>query len=125
MIGNPTVARYYQASQKLARTYGVCNIAVAHRVEDFSAQADDGTATAKQGAGLIADTQTQVLFQMPPDQAVLAGEVFGLSAREQGLLTRLAPGQALWRIGAHRAVVTHARARSELAICDTDGAMRG
>jgi hypothetical protein len=37
---------------KLARTYGVCNIAVAHRLEDLTAQADDGSAAAKQGAVL-------------------------------------------------------------------------
>jgi hypothetical protein len=36
-----------------SRAYGVANIAVAHRISDLRAQADDGTATAKITAGLL------------------------------------------------------------------------
>ena len=120
LLGNPQVARYYQASQKLARTYGVCNIAVTHRLEDLTAQADDGSAAAKQAAGLAADTQTQVLFQLPPKQAAQAQDLFGLSNRERDILTALKKGQALWRIAQHTSVVTHQRADIEIEICDTD-----
>ena len=120
LLGNPQVARYYQASQKLARTYGVCNIAVAHRLEDLTAQSDDGSAAAKQGAGLAADTQTQVLFHLPPRQAAQAQELFGLSNRERDILTALGRGQALWRVAQHTSVVTHQRADIEVEICDTD-----
>ncbi len=123
LLSNPTVARYYQSSQKLARTYGVCNIAVAHRLEDLTAQADDGSSAAKQGAGLAADTQTQVLFQLPPAQALKAQQLFNLSNREREILTGLNRGQALWRVGSHRSVVTHQRARVEINICDTDANM--
>lgn len=123
LLANPTVARYYQSSQKLARTYGVCNIAVAHRLEDLTAQADDGSAAAKQGAGLAADTQTQVLFQLPPAQALKAQQLFNLSNREREILTSLAKGQALWRVGNHRSIVTHQRAAIEIEICDTDANM--
>ncbi len=124
LLANPVVAAYYQASQKLARTFGVCNIAVAHRLEDLTAQADDGTAAAKQGAGLAADTQTQVLFHLPPAQATQAQQLFGLSTAERHTLTTLAKGQALWRIADHSSVVTHHRSPIEVEICDTDQNMR-
>jgi hypothetical protein len=123
LLANPQVARYYQASQKLARTYGVANIAVAHRLEDLTAQSDDGSAAAKQGAGLAADTQTQVLFHLPPKQAAEAQELFGLSNRERDILTGLGKGQALWRVADHTSVVTHQRSDIEIEICDTDSNM--
>ena len=120
LLGNPHVARYYQASQKLSRTYGVCNIAVAHRLEDLRAQADDGTAAAKIGAGIIADTQTQILFHLPPAQAAEAQQLLGLSNGATQQLTTLQKGEALWKIGDHLTHVYHLRTRIEQTICDTD-----
>ena len=120
LLGNPQVARYYQASQKLSRTYGVCNIAVAHRLEDLRAQSDDGTAAAKIGAGIIADTQTQILFHLPPAQAAEAQQLLGLSAGAANELTTLQKGEALWKVGDHLTRVYHLRSRVEEAICDTD-----
>ncbi len=120
LLGNPQVARYYQASQKLSRTYGVCNIAVAHRLEDLRAQSDDGTAAAKIGAGIIADTQTQILFHLPPAQAAEAQQLLGLSAGASNELTTLQKGEALWKVGDHLTRVYHLRSRREMAICDTD-----
>ena len=120
LLGNPHVARYYQASQKLSRTYGVCNIAVAHRLEDLRAQADDGTAAAKIGAGIIADTQTQILFHLPPAQAAEAQQLLGLSNGATQQLTTLQKGEALWKVGDHLTRVYHLRSGIEQTICDTD-----
>jgi type IV secretory pathway VirB4 component len=99
LLGNPQVARYYQACQKLSRTYGVANIAVAHRLEDLTAQTDDGTAAAKIGAGLIADTQTAIIFGLPPAQAAQAGDTIGLPSGATARLATLARGECLWRTG--------------------------
>ena len=120
LLGNPQVARYYQASQKLSRTYGVCNIAVAHRLEDLRAQSDDGTSAAKIGAGIIADTQTQILFNLPPTQAAEAQKLLGLSTGAANELTGLQKGEALWKIGDHLTRVYHLRSTTEQKICDTD-----
>ena len=54
-------ARHFQASLKLARTYGASTWLLCHRPSDLTAQADDGTADAKIAAGLLADLQTRVL----------------------------------------------------------------
>jgi type IV secretory pathway VirB4 component len=120
LLGNPHVARYYQASQKLSRTYGVCNIAVAHRIEDLRAQADDGSAAAKIGAGIIADTQTQILFHLPPAQAEEAQKLLGLSNGAANQLTTLQKGEAIWKVGDHLTRVYHLRSKIEERICDTD-----
>ena len=120
LLGNEHTAKYVQSCQKLARSYGVANVLVAHRVADFRAQTDDGTATAKIGTGLLAETQTRILFRQPSDQVVEAAELLGLTETEQRILPRLARGRAIWHVGDHRAVVQHHISRAELAICDTN-----
>jgi hypothetical protein len=120
LLGNERTARYLQACWKLSRAYGVANIAVAHRISDLRAQADDGTATAKITAGLLADTQTRVLFRQPPDQIEEARKLLGLTTVEAELLPRLAKGSALWKIGGHAALVDHVISTDDLEYCNTD-----
>ena len=121
LLGSERVAKYYQSCQKLARAYGVANVSVAHRISDLRAQTDDGTAAAKVSMGLLADTQTRVLFRQSSDQVAEATSLLGLSEVEAELLPRLAQGRALWRVGDVTAVVQHRIGSAEWAICDTDG----
>lgn len=121
LLADVRVARYFQAAWKLSRAYGVANIAIAHRVADLRAQADDGTAAAKVATGLLADAQTRVLFRQPTDQVDEAAALLGLTGPEAELLPHLSRGRALWRVGNHSAVVQHAIAAGEHAFCDTDG----
>lgn len=120
LLGSERVAKYYQSCQKLARAYGVANIAVAHRIADLRAQAGDGTATAKVAMGLLADTQSRILFRQSSDQIAEARDLLGLTTIEADILPRLARGRALWRVGDHTAVVQHRIGASEWAITDTD-----
>jgi type IV secretory pathway VirB4 component len=124
LLGDATTARYLQACWKLGRAFGVANVAVVHRLADLRSQADDGTATAKVTAGLLADTQTRVIFRQPPDQTADAAALLGLTSPEAELIGRLVPHRALWKAGPHTAVVHHILSRRELALCDTDGAMQ-
>jgi hypothetical protein len=123
LLGTPHTARYLQACWKLCRAYGVANVAVVHRLSDLRAQADDGTTTAKVTAGLLADTQTRVLFRQAADQIPDARTLLGLTPTEATLLTRLVKGRALWKIGGRSAVVHHSLSATEAALCDTDAAM--
>ena len=120
LLADVRVARYFQACWKLSRSYGVANIAVAHRVGDLRAQADDGSSAAKIAEGLLADAQTRVLFRQPADQVEEAKRLLGLSQPEAQLLSQLARGRALWRVGSHAAVVQHVIGADERELCDTD-----
>ncbi|MEZ5278979.1 MAG: DUF87 domain-containing protein [Acidimicrobiales bacterium] len=120
LLGSERVAKYFQACQKLARSYGVANISVAHRIADLRAQADDGTSTAKVSMGILADTQTQILFRQSSDQIPEATEMLGLTSYEAQLLPQLVRGRALWRVGNRTAVVQHRIGSAEWSICDTD-----
>lgn len=123
LLASERTSRYLQSCWKLGRAYGVANIAVVHRLSDLRAQADDGTAAAKVSMGLLADTQTRVLFRQSSDQVADARSLLGLTSTETQVLSRLCRGRALWKVGGHTAVVQHAIGRAERAFCDTDERM--
>jgi hypothetical protein len=125
LLANPASVRHLQASWKLCRDYGVANIAIAHRIADLRAQADDGTALAKIAAGLLGDTETRILFRQSPDQVAEAKSMLGLSDVEADLLPRLTRGRALWKRPEFSALVHHVVAPSEWRFCDTDAALLG
>ena len=116
-------ARHFQGSLKLSRTYGVSTWLVCHRPADLTAQADDGTSTAKIAAGLLSDIQTRIVFRQPPDQVPVAAELFALSERERNWTGQFLRGRALWRLQRRGAVVHTVLTAAEQNICDTDTAM--
>lgn len=123
LLGTERTSKYLQACWKLSRSYGVANLAIVHRLSDLRSQTDDGTAASKVSMGLLADTQTRVLFRQSTDQVAEAGELLGLTSTEAQLLPRLVKGRALWKIAGRSAVVAHTVAAHERALCDTDAAM--
>lgn len=120
LLASERTARYLQSCWKLARAYGVANIAVAHRVSDLRGQADDGTAVAKVAMGLLGDTDTRVVFRQAPDQVPEAAALLDLTSKEEWLLSRLDKGEALWKVGDHTSVVKHVIAEAEMGFCNTD-----
>ena len=54
-----------------------------------------------------------------------AADLLGLTTAERGVVGHLVRGRALWKVGAHTAVVEHHLASgAETAMCDTDQSMR-
>ena len=77
LLGSERTSKYLQACWKLSRSYGVANLAIVHRLSDLRSQSDDGTSAAKVSMGLLADTQTRVLFRQSTDQVDEAGALLG------------------------------------------------
>ena len=125
LLGSERTSKYLQACWKLSRSYGVANLAIVHRLSDLRSQSDDGTSAAKVSMGLLADTQTRVLFRQSTDQVDEAGALLGLTSTEAQLLPRLVKGRALWKVAGRSAVVAHSIGAHERAFCDTDAAMVG
>lgn len=125
LLGNRHTASYLQTCFKLGRTYGVANLCITHRASDLVAQADDGTATSKIAAGLLADSATKIILRQAPDQLDAAIAHFGLTAPEASIIGQLSRGRALWKLGGRTAVVQHVLGPSELEIIDTDARMHG
>lgn len=125
LLANRHTARWLQTCQKLGRSYGVANICVAHKPSDLAAQSDDGTATAKIAAGLVADAATKILLAQAPDQLEAARTTFGLTEPEAHVVSHLTRGRHLWKVGGRTAVVHHMLTKSEGDLCDTDARMAG
>jgi type IV secretory pathway VirB4 component len=117
-------ARWLRATFKLSRSYGAANVAVLHRLSDLRAAGSDGSEEQRLAEGLLADAETRVLFGQSAADAAQAGELLGLSTTEVGLLGQLPRGVALWKVGQRSYLVQHDLSREELALADTDGAMR-
>ena len=123
VLSDLRTAQWLQASWKLSRQTGIANIAVVHRLSDLTATGDSGSHTTRLTSGLLADSETRVLYAQPPDATTTAADLLGLTATETALLPRLGRGVGLWHVGTRRYLVTHHLGGDEHHIVDTDAAM--
>ena len=71
------------------------NIVVTHRVTDLGASGKEGSREARIAEGLLADTDTLVIYRQAPDQVPILRSRAGLGNTEAELTTTLRPGEAL------------------------------
>lgn len=120
-----STARWLQSVFKLSRAYGVSNVAVVHRISDLRAAGADGSSQQRLAEGLLADSETRVVFGQSPSEASVTGEMIGLSGVERDLVAHLPRGIALWKVGDRSFLVEHFVGAKEREIVDTDSAMTG
>jgi type IV secretory pathway VirB4 component len=120
----PGIGEWLCQQFKLARRIGQANVCVMHRFSDLDAAGDDGSRTVKLAQGLIDDCQTFVIFRLEGDELADAVRILSLSGTEQERISRLHPGQALWRVGQQRFVVQTAVSSIDLPLTNTDQKMR-
>ncbi len=118
------IAEWLQASWKLARSRGLANIAVLHRVSDLLATGGAREGISGIAKGLLADSETRILYAQPRSELEAVRELLGLGDHEAELLTSLSRGRALWSIGTQLYAVQHCLQAAERAWSDTDIAMR-
>lgn len=123
VLADLTTARWLQASWKLSRAWGVSNVVVAHRASDLAAVGPEGSQVSRLAEGLLADSETKVVFAQPVAEAKRAASVLDLGSAEVGLLPRLGRGVALWKVGSRSFLVRHRLGPGEHALVDTDTAM--
>lgn len=117
------VARWLQSSWKLSRARGVANMAVLHRISDLSAVGAQGSEQVGLAQGLLADSETRVVYAQPPGEAQRAAELLALSPTECELVPQLRRGVALWKLGDRSFLVQHQLSQGERVLVDTDAAM--
>lgn len=117
------VARWLQASWKLSRSYGVANLAVLHRLSDLKAVGPAGSEQVMLAEGLLADSETRVVYAQAPGEARASQDLLGLTATEVDLLPRLGRGVGLWKVGRRSFLVEHRLSDLERRLVDTDSAM--
>ncbi len=123
ILSNLGVARWLQTSWKLSRANGVANMAVLHRLSDLRSVGTEGSEQVGLAEGLLADSETRVVYAQSPGEVARTGELLGLTATEAELVTQLRRGMALWKVGRRSFLVEHRLASGEQWLTDTDQAM--
>jgi hypothetical protein len=125
ILANLGVARWLQSSWKLSRARGVSNIAVLHRLSDLTSAGTAGSEQVGLAQGLLADSETRVIYAQSPGEVERAGDLLGLSSTETELLPQLQRGVALWKVGGRSFLVQHRLSSMETSIVDTNDRMSG
>jgi len=123
ILGNLGVARWLQSSWKLSRAMGVANIAVLHRLSDLASVGAAGSEQVGLAEGLLADSETRVVYAQSPGEVARTDELLGLTATEADLVSALGRGTALWKVGRRSFLVEHRLGPGEGWMVDTDRAM--
>ncbi len=125
ILANLGVARWLQASWKLSRAWGVSNIAVLHRLSDLTSAGASGSEQVGLAQGLLADSETRVIYGQSPGEVAAAADLLGLSSTEAELVPQLQRGVALWKVGGRSFLVQHRLSAPETVLVDTDARMTG
>jgi hypothetical protein len=123
ILANLGVARWLQSSWKLSRARGVSNVAVLHRLSDLDTTGSAGSEQVGLARGLLADSETRVVYAQPPGEVGRAAHLLGLSSTEAEVVPQLRRGAALWKVGARSFLVQHRLSPLEVSLVDTDGRM--
>jgi hypothetical protein len=123
LLSNLGVARWLQSSWKLSRAFGVSNVAVLHRVSDLHSVGASDSEQVALAQGLLADSETRVMYAQSPGELAVASELLSLSSTEAGLLPQLRRGVALWKVGQGSFLVQHRLSQMERMLVNTDSAM--
>jgi type IV secretory pathway VirB4 component len=123
ILANLAVARWLQASWKLSRAWGIANVAILHRLSDLSAAGAAGSEQVGLAGGLLADSETRVIYAQSPAEVAGARAMLDLNDTEAELIPHLGRGVAIWKVASRSFLVQHLLAASERPIVDTDGAL--
>jgi hypothetical protein len=123
ILSNLGVARWLQSSWKLSRSFGVSNVAVVHRASDLHSVGASDSEQVALAQGLLADSETRVIYAQSPGELAVASELLSLSTTEAELLPQLRRGIALWKVGQGSFLVQHRLSPMERLLVNTDGAM--
>ena len=124
VLSHLATARWLQATFKLSRSYGVANIAVVHRLSDLKAAGQEGSEQQRLAEGLLDDAETRSCSARRRPRPSGPASFSASPTPEAALAGQLPRGVALWRVGA---AFLPRRARAlgrEVALADTDTAMR-
>ena len=124
ILRDVAVARWLQASWKLARAWGVSNLAVLHRVSDLNAVGAEGSEQQRLAQGILLDSETRVIYAQPFGEIDSARTLLNLNDIECQVLGRLKRGTALWKVANQASIVHHVLGPGDHVIVDTDDAMR-
>jgi len=110
------------SDEKTARHKRRSNCYLIHRINDFDALGDRGSALHAQALGLLADCDTRVNYAQHTGELERSSQVLGWNRTQTELVRKLRRGEGFWQIGPERvAKVRNDCTPGELAVFRTDG----
>lgn len=94
------------------------------RLSDLASAGAAGSHQVRLAEGLLADTETRVIYGQPASELDHARELLGLSDTEARLLPNVPRGEALWKVGTRSFLVEHRLSSTEFTLVDTDRRMQ-
>lgn len=125
LLRSVPLIRRLQSQWKLSRAYGIANLMVLHRLSDLDAVGAAGSEARALAEGLLADCSTRIIYRQEADQLTATASALGLTLPERDVLAGLPRGVGLWKMPGRSHLVRHHLHADEVAIVDTDAAMRG
>lgn len=122
-LSSPGCIEFFRSYWKLARGYGISNIAVVHRSEDLISGDDSSESEGRIAQGLISDSQTFVIFHLDPAPAKQLGHLLKLSNTEINIISALPKGGCLWKVSGQTFLVDVELNKAELDLFNTDKRM--
>lgn len=122
-LSSPGCVGFFRTYWKLARGYGIANIAVVHRSEDLVISGEQGSSGQQIATGLVSDSQTFIIFHLDPVPARKIGVLLDLTETEISLLGTLRRGSCLWKVAGETFIVDVQLTDQERKIFDTDARM--
>ncbi|TMC09508.1 MAG: hypothetical protein E6J41_10535 [Chloroflexi bacterium] len=117
------VSRWLQENWKLTRSTAVQCIAVVHRLSDLEAAGGRDSEQVRLARGLLADSETKVIFRQDPAELALVRDLCQLNERETAIVASLPKGCALWKVGQRSFQVEHTLSAFERQVTYTDERM--
>lgn len=108
---------------KLARSYGLFNVMVLHKVTDLDMAGAEGSKMVAMAESLLADADIKVIYRQDSAALKITADKMELSDRERTLLKTLNEGTGLWRVGEATFEVANTRTKVEIPLFDTDQRM--
>jgi hypothetical protein len=98
-------------------------IAVVHRLSDLEAAGGRDSEQVRLARGLLADSETKVIFRQDPVELALVRDLCRLNERETAVVGSLPKGCALWKVGQRSFQVEHTLSAFERQVTYTDERM--
>lgn len=123
MLADPYMLAKMSEQWRLARTYGIANLLIMHKVADLNEIGDSSSGHRQKALGLLTEADTRIIYRQKHDAMRLTKEALGLSEAECEHVENLPKGVGLWKVGNRSFIVANRVTTDELEVFGTDDRM--
>ena len=120
MLADPYMLAKMSEQWRLARTYGIANLLIMHKVADLNEIGDSTSGHRQKALGLLTEADTRIIYRQKHDAMRLTKEALGLTEAECEQVEELPKGVGLWKVGNRSFIVANQVTTDELAVFGTD-----